>query len=281
MTSCAAAAPPVPPVRLESVIRMVDDGARTVRLHELARSMGRARNHVAHELGAIHDQDLGRMLASPRTLLVEGTTDQAVMEQVLRRSDDPLTLVQPAGSKTRLAALHHLHVALRIPHHVLFDGDGGPVAGSSTTRHRVLRSRREATRALVAALRAPHHDDWASAGADPAAEAEVRRREEDPDVAGWDFGGPTVVGSAWSAFAVDLEDELSRWPSLLSVLQSRGATLAAKRPERLAEAAAAAQMDDLPSSFRRICAAVAALEPDRPPRTGALRGGCGPRPQDA
>lgn len=269
MTSCAAAAPPVPPVRLESVIRMVDDGARTVRLHDLARSMGRARNHVAHELGAIHDQDLGRMLASPRTLLVEGTTDQAVVEQVLRRSDDPLTLVQPAGSKTRLAVLHHLHVALRIPHHVLFDGDGGPVAGSSTTRHRVLRSRREATRALVAALRSPGAGGrgvWA---------------EEDPATAGWDFGGPTAVGAAWSVLAVDLEDELSRWPSFLSALLSRGGTLTAKRPERFEEAAAAARVEDLPSSFRQICAAVTGLEADRPPRTGALPGGSGPRPQDA
>ena len=132
VVSSPAHAAPVRPSQLESVVRLTREGTRSVRLHELARSMGRARNHAAHELGVIHEQDLGRMLASPRTLLVEGTTDQAVLAQVLRRSGDRLSLVQPAGSKTRLAVLHHLHVALRIPHHVLFDGDGGPVAGSST-----------------------------------------------------------------------------------------------------------------------------------------------------
>ena len=152
MVSSPAHAAPVRPSQLESVVRLTREGTRSVRLHELARSMGRARNHLARELGVVPEHDLGRMLASPRTLLVEGTTDQAVLAQVLRRSGDRLSLVQPAGSKTRLAVLHHLHLALRIPHHVLFDGDGGPVSGSSTARHRILRRRREATEALVAAL---------------------------------------------------------------------------------------------------------------------------------
>lgn len=287
MAASAAGAAPVPPSQLESVVRLTRDGPRTVRLHELARSMGRARNHVARELGVVPEHDLGRMLAAPRTLLVEGTTDQAVLEQVLRRSGDRLSLVQPAGSKTRLAVLHHFHLALGIPHHVLFDGDGGPVSGSSTARHRILRSRRQATEALVASLRsssAAAPGSTAAAAIDPTAAdraADPRWRGEDPAVAGWGFGGPTVVGPSWSALEVDLEDELSRWPSFVSALQARGGTLAAKRPERFAEAAAAAQAEDLPASFRRICAAVAALEADRPPRPGIPPSERGASPQDA
>ncbi|MDH5151672.1 hypothetical protein, partial [Kocuria palustris] len=108
-----------------------------------------------------------------------------------------------------------------------------------------------------------------------------RWRGEDPAVAGWGFGGPTVVGPSWSALEVDLEDELSRWPSFVSALQARGGTLAAKRPERFAEAAVAAQAEDLPPSFRRICAAVAALEADGPPRPGIPPSERGASPQDA
>lgn len=282
VVSSPAHAAPVRPSQLESVVRLTREGTRSVRLHELARSMGRARNHAAHELGIIHEQDLGRMLASPRTLLVEGTTDQAVLEQVLHRSGDQLTLVQPAGSKTRLAVLHHLHLALRIPHHVLFDGDGGPVSGSSTARHRILRSRREATEALVAALRSSSAAAPGSTGAtESTAATDPRWHGEDPAVTGWGFGGPTVVGPSWSALEVDLEDELSRWPSFVSALQARGGTLAAKRPERFAEAAEAAWMEDLPSSFRRICAAVATLEQDFPPQPGIPSSERGASPQDA
>ena len=52
--------------------------------------------------------------------------------------------------------------------------------------------------------------------------ADPRWRGEDPAVGGWGFGGPTVVGPSWSALEVDLEDELSRWPSFVSALQARG-----------------------------------------------------------
>ena len=264
MAAPGPAGPPVPAAQLESVVRLTRDGPRAVRLHELARSMGRPRNHVARELAAIHDDDLGRMLASPRTLLVEGSTDQAVLEHLLRRCGDRLSLVQPAGSKTRLAVLHRLHLALRIPHHVLFDGDGGPVDGSSTVRHRVLRSRREATRSLVATLHA---------AGDPQTAGASDMRREDPAVAGWDFGGPTVVGAAWSALAVDLEDELSRWPSFLAALRARGGSLAGKRPERVARAAQEAELTDLPAPFRALCAAVTAIEPDLPPTGRRGQGG--------
>ena len=89
------------------------------------------------------------------------------------------------------------------------------------------------------------------------------------------------MGPSWSALEVDLEDELSRWPSFVSALQARGGTLAAKRPERFAEAAAAAQAEDLPPSFRRICAAVAALEADGPPRPGIPPSERGASSQDA
>lgn len=249
----ATAAPPVPPARAESALRLTSAGARRLRLQDLARAVGRPRNHVARELASVPDPELGRMLSSPRTLLVEGTTDQAVLQHLLVRAGDTLSLVHPAGSKTRLAVLHHLHLALEIPHHVLFDGDGGPIQGTSTVRHRVLRSRREATRALLASLRA---------GA-----------PVDDSTGDWGFGGPTVVGAAWSALETDLEDELSRWPSFMAALRASGGSLGAKRPEHLAAAAASAELADLPSSFRRICAAVTALEPDRPPRPRGAEGG--------
>ncbi len=257
MQSPLSSPPSLPAAGLESVVRLTADGPRSLRLADLARAMGRSRNHAARELTAIPEDDLGRMLSSPRTLLVEGTTDQAVLGSLLGRCGDALSLVQPAGSKTRLAVLHHLHLALGIPHHVLFDGDGGPIGGSSAARHRALRSRRGATEALLAALRSAESSD------DPT---------EDP-TADWGFGGPTVVGRTWSALGIDLEDELSRWPSFMAALGRLGGDLAAKRPQRLAAASAAAEMTDLPSSFRGICAAVAALEPDLPPPPQRARGG--------
>ena len=72
MAASAAEAAPVPPSQLESVVRLTRDGPRTVRLHELARSMGRARNHVARELGV------------PTVVQVRGATAEVVTGARLR-----------------------------------------------------------------------------------------------------------------------------------------------------------------------------------------------------
>lgn len=245
-----AAGDPIAPSRLESVVRVDRDGAHRVRLAALARALGRPRNHVARELSAVPPATLGELASCARALLVEGATDRAVLRVLLERLGEEHAIVVAAGSKDRLAALHLVLRALAIPHHVLFDGDGGPIPGGPAQRHRILRSRREATESLVAVLGA----DGAPAG--PAAT--------------WGFGDPTAVGRAWSAFGVDLEDELSRWPSFLAALAERGVPLAAKRSAALESAARRAELADCPSSFREVCAAVAGLPDD----------GTGPEPAD-
>lgn len=224
------------PALLESTVRVTRCGVHGLRLSALAAELGRPRNEVARELGTVSPETLSRLLRARRALLVEGPTDRAVLQTVLRRLGDTATEVIPAGSKVRLATHHALSSAFGITHHVLFDGDGGPVAGGPAQRHRVIRSRRSATDSLLVAL--------------------------EPSGCAWSFGGPTVIGERWSAFGTDLEAELANWPSFLSALSAHGGQLRSKHGAQLQRAAAAARLADLPSSFRGLCDAVAALGPD-------------------
>lgn len=226
----------IPPALLESTVRVSRTGVHRLRLSALAADLGRPRNDLVRELATAAPETITRLLRARRALLVEGPTDRAVLETVLRRLDDTATEVIPAGSKVRLAALHGLSSAFGIAHHVLFDGDGGPVVGGPARRHRVVRSRRSATESLLLVL--------------------------EPSGGAWRFGDPTLIGGGWSVFAADLEDELAGWPSFLSALSRHGGQLRSKRREQLGRAAAAAQLADLPSSFRGICDAVAALDTD-------------------
>lgn len=228
----------IPPALLESTVRVGRTGVRRLHLGALAAELGRPRNDLVRELATAAPETISRLLRARRALLVEGPTDHAVLETVLRRLGDTATEVIPAGSKVRLAALHGLSGAFGIAHHVLFDGDGGPVAGGPARRHRVLRSRRGATACLLAAL--------------------------EPSGSAWRFGDPTRIGERWSVLGVDLEDELAHWPSFLGALSAHGWQLRSKRPVQLGRAAAAAQLADLPSSFRGIREAVAALDPGGP-----------------
>lgn len=221
------------PEWLETVVRISPRGFHWAHLSTVAAALGRPRNDVHRELCATPAQSFTDLARARDVLLVEGRTDQAVFQTLLSRCDLSRVTVVPAHSKVRLAALYQLGLSWGTEAYVLFDGDGGAttrsglaLARGSAREHRVIGTRATQTRHLLNGL--------------------GDQREA------WRFGEPSVVGSRWCALATTLEDTLGQWPSFMAALAACGTDLAAKDHRALRQAAATADLTDMPPELHRL-----------------------------
>lgn len=229
----------IPPEWAETVIRIPPCGSAgsfRADVGSVARELGRSRNDVFRELTSTDALSFTRLIRAERAVLVEGRTDRAVFEVLIRRFALPGIAVVAAHSKVRMAALNLLATRLGVRTYVVFDGDGGPIPTGPAMAHRVARTRRIQTENLLRGLA--------------------------PQEAGWEFGGPSTAGSRWCAFSADLEAQLSAWPSFMAALGALGEELAAKNHRTLRTAAVRAELEDMPPALCRLRTALAGMVED-------------------
>ncbi|GGL77842.1 ATP-dependent nuclease [Glutamicibacter protophormiae] len=176
-------------------------------------------------------------------VLVEGETDKVVLESLAELLNSPLdglgiSVLDMSSKDAIQVPFAMLSKELGVPAYVMVDGD-----------------------ALGAARK---HSDPAKA-----ANARNSHKKSTETICGWlpdatacygtlpyTFGSPTVVTDNYTIWEDDIEEELAKWPSFLTVLQANGGALREKNVLAYRAALLASDVDEMPASLKESLAAI-------------------------
>lgn len=243
----------VRPEQFSSLRRLhIADGRSTVTSTDdeaVAKSLGRSRDKVSKQVQQWLPTSFSEGFFADAVALVEGPTDQVVLEHLSERLNMSLAMqgvcVINVGGKENMSMAFEILRSSGVPVYVVFDADYSPAYSAVPPLGPEIETNRlrheTATNDLLSWLPA-------STG--------TRAAEE------YSFGDQTYVGPRFTAFRRDLEEELDEWAAFVSKLHACKGKLRTKHAHKYRFATNEADCTSVPSSLTQCIKAIVSFAQD-------------------